>query len=150
MWGHSGNLSGVLKKPIDTAFFRHCSDDRSRFSTITYLYWNMFTFPSSSLASQPGVGFSLLHNTPPFGGSSEGFVTYIKRVIASLKWNHMPFLLRVPEFFYWIWKRIFLKIQCTCSFGFMGAHSTSYPMGTGVSFLGGKATGAWSWPLAST
>jgi hypothetical protein len=32
---------------------------------------------SSSLALQPGVGFSLLHNTPPFGGSSEGFVTTI-------------------------------------------------------------------------
>jgi hypothetical protein len=32
---------------------------------------------SSSLALQPGVGFSLLHNTPPFGGSSEGFVTII-------------------------------------------------------------------------
>jgi hypothetical protein len=31
----------------------------------------------SSLALQPGVGFSLLHNTPPFGGSSEGFVTII-------------------------------------------------------------------------
>jgi hypothetical protein len=32
---------------------------------------------SSSLALQPGVGFSLLHNTPPFRGSSEGFVTII-------------------------------------------------------------------------
>jgi len=30
-----------------------------------------------------------------------------------------------------------------------GAHPASYPMGTGGSFLGGKAAGAWSWPLAS-
>jgi hypothetical protein len=36
------------------------------------------SFSSSySLALQPGVGFSLLHNTPPFGGSSEGFVIII-------------------------------------------------------------------------
>jgi hypothetical protein len=28
-------------------------------------------------------------------------------------------------------------------------HSTSYPMGTGGSFPGGKAAGAWSWPLTS-
>jgi hypothetical protein len=28
-----------------------------------------------------------------------------------------------------------------------GAHPASYPMGTRGSFLGGKATGAWSWPL---
>jgi hypothetical protein len=28
-----------------------------------------------------------------------------------------------------------------------GAHPASYPMGTWGSFLGGKATGAWSWPL---
>jgi hypothetical protein len=27
------------------------------------------------------------------------------------------------------------------------AHSASYPLGTTGSFLGGKATGAWSWPL---
>jgi hypothetical protein len=27
--------------------------------------------------------------------------------------------------------------------------STSYPMGTGCSFLGGQAAGAWSWPLTS-
>jgi hypothetical protein len=30
-----------------------------------------------------------------------------------------------------------------------GAHPASYPMGTRGSFLGGKATGAWSWPLTS-
>jgi hypothetical protein len=30
-----------------------------------------------------------------------------------------------------------------------GAHPASYPMGTGVSFPGGKAAGAWSWPLTS-
>jgi hypothetical protein len=30
-----------------------------------------------------------------------------------------------------------------------GAHSTSYPMGTRGSFPGGKAAGAWSWPLTS-
>jgi hypothetical protein len=30
-----------------------------------------------------------------------------------------------------------------------GAHPTSYPMGTRVSFPGGKATGAWSLPLTS-
>jgi hypothetical protein len=30
-----------------------------------------------------------------------------------------------------------------------GAHPTSYPMGTRGSFLGGKAAGAWSWPLTS-
>jgi hypothetical protein len=29
-----------------------------------------------------------------------------------------------------------------------GAHS-AYPMGTGVSFRGSKAAGAWSWPLTS-
>jgi hypothetical protein len=28
-----------------------------------------------------------------------------------------------------------------------GAHPTSYPMGTRGSFPGGKAAGAWSWPL---
>jgi hypothetical protein len=28
-----------------------------------------------------------------------------------------------------------------------GAHPVSYPMGTGGSFPGGKAAGAWSWPL---
>jgi hypothetical protein len=28
-----------------------------------------------------------------------------------------------------------------------GAHPTSYPMGTRGSFTGGKAAGAWSWPL---
>jgi hypothetical protein len=28
-----------------------------------------------------------------------------------------------------------------------GAHPASYPMGTGNSFPGGKAAGAWSWPL---
>jgi hypothetical protein len=30
-----------------------------------------------------------------------------------------------------------------------GAHPISYPMGTGGSFPGGKAAGAWSWPLTS-
>jgi hypothetical protein len=30
-----------------------------------------------------------------------------------------------------------------------GAHPASYPMGIGVSFSGGKATGAWNWPLTS-
>jgi hypothetical protein len=30
-----------------------------------------------------------------------------------------------------------------------GAHPASYPMGTRASFPGGKATGAWSWPLTS-
>jgi hypothetical protein len=30
-----------------------------------------------------------------------------------------------------------------------GAHRGSYPMGTRVSFHGGKAAGAWSWPLTS-
>jgi hypothetical protein len=30
-----------------------------------------------------------------------------------------------------------------------GAHPASYPMGTGDSFPGGKATGEWSWPLIS-
>jgi hypothetical protein len=30
-----------------------------------------------------------------------------------------------------------------------GVHLTSYPMGTGGSFLGGKAAGAWSWPHTS-
>jgi len=30
-----------------------------------------------------------------------------------------------------------------------GAHPASYPMGTGGSFLGGKAAGSWSWPLTS-
>jgi hypothetical protein len=29
------------------------------------------------------------------------------------------------------------------------AHPASYPMGTGGSFPGGKAVGAWNWPLAS-
>jgi hypothetical protein len=28
-------------------------------------------------------------------------------------------------------------------------HQASYPMSTGGSFLGGKAAGAWSWPLTS-
>jgi hypothetical protein len=28
-----------------------------------------------------------------------------------------------------------------------GAHPASYPMGTGGSFSGDKAAGAWSWPL---
>jgi len=28
-------------------------------------------------------------------------------------------------------------------------HSASYLMGTGGSFSGGKAAGAWSWPLTS-
>jgi hypothetical protein len=28
-----------------------------------------------------------------------------------------------------------------------GVHPTSYPMGTGGSFPGGKAAGAWNWPL---
>jgi hypothetical protein len=31
-----------------------------------------------------------------------------------------------------------------------GAHPASYPMGTRGSFPGGKAAGAWSWPLTST
>jgi hypothetical protein len=30
-----------------------------------------------------------------------------------------------------------------------GAHPASYPMGTRGSFPGGKAAGAWSWPLTS-
>jgi hypothetical protein len=30
-----------------------------------------------------------------------------------------------------------------------GAHPASYPMGTRDSFPGGKAAGAWSWPLTS-
>jgi hypothetical protein len=30
-----------------------------------------------------------------------------------------------------------------------GAHQASYPMGTGGSFPGSKAAGAWSWPLPS-
>jgi hypothetical protein len=30
-----------------------------------------------------------------------------------------------------------------------GAHPASYPMGTRSSFSGGKAAGAWSWPLTS-
>jgi hypothetical protein len=30
-----------------------------------------------------------------------------------------------------------------------GAYPTSYPMGTGGSFHGSKAAGAWSWPLSS-
>jgi hypothetical protein len=30
-----------------------------------------------------------------------------------------------------------------------GAHPASYPMGTRGSFFGGKAAGAWSWPLTS-
>jgi hypothetical protein len=30
------------------------------------------------------------------------------------------------------------------------AHPASYPMGIRGSFAGGKATGAWSWPLTST
>jgi hypothetical protein len=30
-----------------------------------------------------------------------------------------------------------------------GAHPASYPMGIGVSSPGGKAAGAWGWPLAS-
>jgi hypothetical protein len=30
-----------------------------------------------------------------------------------------------------------------------GAHPASYPMGTGGSFHGGIAAGAWSWPLTS-
>jgi hypothetical protein len=30
------------------------------------------------------------------------------------------------------------------------AHPASYPMGHGGSFLGGKAAGAWSWPLNNT
>jgi hypothetical protein len=30
-----------------------------------------------------------------------------------------------------------------------GAHPASYPMGTRRSFPGGKAAGAWSWPLTS-
>jgi hypothetical protein len=29
------------------------------------------------------------------------------------------------------------------------AHPASYSMGTGGSFSGGKAAGAWSWPLTS-
>jgi len=29
------------------------------------------------------------------------------------------------------------------------AHQASYPMGTGDSYPGGKASGAWSWPLTS-
>jgi hypothetical protein len=31
-----------------------------------------------------------------------------------------------------------------------GTHTASYPMGTGVSFPGSKAAGAWSLPLSST
>jgi len=30
------------------------------------------------------------------------------------------------------------------------AHLVSYPMGTRVYFPGGKAAGAWGWPLTST
>jgi hypothetical protein len=30
-----------------------------------------------------------------------------------------------------------------------GAHSVPYPMRTGGSFPGSKASGAWNWPLAS-
>jgi hypothetical protein len=31
-----------------------------------------------------------------------------------------------------------------------GAHPASYPMGNGGSYLGGKATGEWSWSRMST
>jgi len=31
----------------------------------------------------------------------------------------------------------------------IGTHPASYPMGTRGSFPGGKATGAWIWPLTS-
>jgi len=31
----------------------------------------------------------------------------------------------------------------------LGAHPTSYPMSTRSFFVGGKRTGAWSWPLTS-
>jgi hypothetical protein len=31
-----------------------------------------------------------------------------------------------------------------------GTHATSYPMGTVGSFPGGKAAGAWRWPLTSS
>jgi hypothetical protein len=30
------------------------------------------------------------------------------------------------------------------------AHEASYPMGTRVSFPGGKTAGTWSWPLTSS
>jgi hypothetical protein len=30
-----------------------------------------------------------------------------------------------------------------------GVHSTAYPMGARGSFIGGKTTGVWSWPLTS-
>jgi len=30
-----------------------------------------------------------------------------------------------------------------------GVHLASYPVGTGSSYRGGKAVGAWSWPLTS-
>jgi hypothetical protein len=33
---------------------------------------------------------------------------------------------------------------------FHSRHPTSYPMGTGGSFPGGKAAGTWSWPLTSS
>jgi preprotein translocase subunit SecG len=40
---------------------------------------------------------------------------------------------------------IFIHVVQTGS----GAHSASYPMCTGGSFTGGKASGAWNWPLTS-
>jgi hypothetical protein len=47
---------------------------------------------------------------------------------------------------YWqIWNfSLHYRVQ-NCS----GAHPASYPMGTRGSFPGGKAAGAWSWPLTS-
>jgi hypothetical protein len=55
---------------------------------------------------------------------------------------------------------VLLWLYCTIRFTFLtkcinpqygsGVHPASYPMGTGCSFPGDKAAGAWSWPLTST
>jgi hypothetical protein len=43
-----------------------------------------------------------------------------------------------------------IKHSCTCRVQTgSGGHLDSYPIGTRSSFHGGKAAGAWSWPLAS-
>jgi hypothetical protein len=44
------------------------------------------------------------------------------------------------------WNETYILL-CKTIFG--GSHPASYPVGTGGSLPGGKASGAWNWPLTS-
>jgi hypothetical protein len=59
-----------------------------------------------------------------------------------------PFLIRPSHCIWWGIQNMRLRIMQCVQTG-SGAHPASYPMGNRGSFPGGKAAGAWSWPLTS-